>query len=191
MDTNINNFCTMIDNRSTENRRAMQCFANLHSVLSPAFSILRQELDSMIRVIYLLEVTDQVERERLICATLRGDGWTVSTVKGKSRKITDREMVDVAEQLQGWVQSVYKFGCAFVHLSDFHNHLAENPFQKLSAVERHNILAYMRHYHGGPSRDDPDMGEISKYLPKVFDKISDNLEWYVGQLRGQNPEHLC
>ncbi len=65
MDADTHNFCTMIRNRSEEHRLAMNCF-HAHGVLSPAFSILRQELDSMIRVIYLLQMADLAERSRLI-----------------------------------------------------------------------------------------------------------------------------
>lgn len=182
-DDKTQEFCAIINNRSSENRQAMHCFDSLHSVLSPAFSILRQELDSMIRVIYLLQITDLDERQRLIKLTLSGKEWTLLTKKEKTRKIRDKEMVDIAQKLQGWTQSVYKFGCAFVHLSDFHNHLAENPFQKLSNTERQDILSHMRHYHGGALHDSPDMKEISEYLPRIFDKIADNLICYLDNLR--------
>lgn len=151
MDPDTSTFCTMIRNRSDENRRAMECFAVPHGVLSPAFSILRQELDSMIRVIYLLHIADPVERRQMIQSTLRGEKWSVPTPKGKSRHVTDRDMVELAQCLEGWTQSVYKFGCAFVHLSDFHNHHAQNPFQKLTDAEKQDVLAHMRSYHGGPS----------------------------------------
>jgi hypothetical protein len=143
----------------------------------------------MIRVIYLLNITDTVERKRLIQLTIKGEKWRVSTPKGKTREITDREMVDLAQQLQGWTQSVYKFGCAFVHLSDFHNHFAQNPFQKLPEAEKQDILSHMRYYHGGPSHDNPDMQEISRYLPRVFDKIADNLRSYIEQLERGETEH--
>ena len=172
----------MIRNRSEENRRAIQCFAMPHGVLSPAFSILRQELDSMIRVIYLLAVTDITERQRLIDSTLRGDKWKVQTNKGKWRDVTDREMVDLAQHLQGWTKSVYKFGCAFVHPSDFHNHLAQNPFGKLDESEKQDILSHMRYYHGGPFHDDPDMSELASYVPQVLEKIASNIECYLKEL---------
>ncbi len=136
----------------------------------------------MIRVIYLLHIVDPVERQRLIQTTLRGEKWRVQTHKGKSREVTDREMVELSLHLQGWTQSVYKFGCAFVHLSDFHNHLAQNPFQKLSNREQQDVLSHMRHYHGGPSRDNLEMKELSEHLPRVFDKITGNLECYLEQL---------
>lgn len=96
--------------------------------------------------------------------------------------MTDREMVDLAQRLQGWTQSVYKFGCAFVHLSNFHNHLTEDPFDKLQMSEKQDILSHMRCYHGGPCHDNPDMAELALYVPRVFDKIASNLECYIGQL---------
>ena len=185
MDTGTRAFCTMIRVRSEENHRAMHCFSNLHGVLSPAFSILRQELDSMIRVIYLLQLADLAERSRLIKSTLRGEKWKVKTPKGKFRDVTDREMVNLSQQLQGWTQSVYRFGCAFVHLSDFHNHHAQNPFQRLTEAEKEDVLSHMRNYHGGPLHDNPSMEELSEYLPRVFDKIADNLKCYVEDLRGE------
>lgn len=135
MNEDTQTFCGMIRNRSEENRQAMRCFPGPYRVLSPAFSILRQELDSMIRVIYLLSIRSVTERRRLIKSTIQGEKWKVKTSKGKWSDVTDREMVNLAQQLQGWTQSVYKFGCAFVHLSDFHNHLTENPFDKLKDLK--------------------------------------------------------
>jgi hypothetical protein len=182
MDANTQTFCGMIRNRSEENRRAMQSFPQVHDVLSPAFAILRQELDSLVRVIYLLGVKNLPERQRLIGSTLRGEKWKVQTPKGKWMDVTDRTMVDFSQQLQGWTQSVYKFGCAFVHLSGFHNHIEENPFNKLKEAERQDILSHMRYYHGGPCHDNPDMTELASYVPQVFEKIASNLECYLKQV---------
>lgn len=182
MNANITIFCNIIRNRSEENRKAIQCFSNSRDVLSPAFSILRQELDSMIRVVFLLTIDDLAERERLIVSTLKGERWKMRTSKGKWRDVTDREMVEFAQQLHGWTQSVYKFGCSFVHLSDFHNYLTENPFDKLEHSEKQDILSHMRYYHGGPLNDKPNMAELASYVPRVLDKIAGNLECYLKQL---------
>jgi hypothetical protein len=182
MSKNTEAFCDMIRNRSNENRKAIQSFHTLQEVISPAFSILRQELDSMIRVIYLLSVTDIAQRRRLIDSTLQSKKWKVRTANGSWRDVTDREMVDLSQRLQGWTQSVYKFGCAFIHLSDFHNHLGQNPFDSLKESEREDILSQMRNYHGGPLRDNPDMAELASYVPKVFEKIASNLEYYLKQI---------
>ncbi|HYA43660.1 MAG TPA: hypothetical protein VEF34_20340 [Syntrophobacteraceae bacterium] len=182
MNQNIKTFCDMIRNRTDENRRAIKYFSSPNVVLSPAFSILRQELDSMIRVIYLLAVTDLTERQRLIDSTLQGKKWKSQTSNGKWRDVTDRDMVDLAQHLQGWTQSVYKFGCSFVHLSDFHNHITQNPFDKLMDSEKQDILNHMRYYYGGPSHNVPDMSELSFYVPQIFEKISSNLECYLKDL---------
>jgi hypothetical protein len=40
----------------------------------------------------------------------------------------------------------------------------------------------MRSYHGGPCHDNPDMAELSLYVPQVFEKIASNLEYYLKQL---------
>ena len=136
----------------------------------------------MVRAIFLLKIKDVTERRKLISATLRGEKWKIPTTKGKHRNVTDREMVDIAQQLQGWTQSVYRFGCAFVHLSDFHNHFTQNPFEKLGNDEKRHVLTHMRTYHGGPSHDNPSMRELAGYLPRVFEKIADNIECYLKQL---------
>ena len=122
------------------------------------------------------------EREAYASATLSGSQWTATTPNGKQRKISDKEMVDLAQTLHGWAQSVYKFGCAFVHLSNFHNHLSSNPFKSLPQIEREDILTHMRAYHGGPAEDDPSMEVIASYVPRVFEKISSNLLYWVEQL---------
>lgn len=136
----------------------------------------------MVRVIYLLKLKGHGERRRLILSTLNGEPWKVRTMEGKLRKVTDREMVDLAQQLQGWTRSVYKFGCAFIHLSDFHNHHVQNPFDRLPSQEKQSILDHMRHYHHGPLTDSLSVEELSMYIPAVFDKITSNLECYLEDL---------
>jgi len=165
-----------------ENRLAIHSFSRPYDVLSPLFSILRQELDSMIRDFYLLAIRDLKERQRLIDLTLQGEKWKVRTTKCKWKEVADRDMVDIAQQLQGWTRSVYKFGCAFIHLSRFHNYLDENPFDKLDESEKQDILSHMSYYHCGPCHDNPAMEELSWYLPNVFEKISSNLECYLKML---------
>lgn len=182
MDSETHTFCEMIRNRSGENKQAMDLLSVSPRVLSPKISILRQELDSMIRVIYLLSLDDLSERRRLIQSTLRGEDWKVRTPKGRLRKITDREMVDLSQRLQGWTRSVYEFGCSFIHLSNLHNHLAENPFERLPYSERQNVISHLRQYQGGPPNDNPDLHELISYLPEILSKISSNLESYLGKL---------
>ncbi len=175
-------FCNLIRQRSKENGKAIAAITRYPDIIGPVVALLRQELDSMIRVIYLLSIHDFDERERLIRLMLNGEKWSTKTKGGTVRKITDREMVELAQDLQGWTKSVYKFGCAFIHLSDSHNYLLDDPFQKLPDGEKADILKHMRYYHGGPCSDSPGLKEITHYLPMIFEKISSNLECYLKEL---------
>lgn len=175
-------FCELVRRRSQENKNGMSVLHQENEVISPMMSILRQELDSMIRVIYLLSIDNLNLREGLIASTLEGKKWQVPTTNGKMENVTDRDMVELSQKLHGWSKSVYKFGCSFIHLSDFHNYASQNPFESLRQEEQKNIVEHLRFYHGGPFSDCPTMQELSSYFPRVLEKISSNLECYLKNL---------
>jgi hypothetical protein len=179
--TSLETFCRQIRARSTEHREAIQL---LHGrrLLSQVVAILRQELDSMVRVIFLLSIADKPYRQQLIDASVNGAKWTV---KGKSACITDRQMVELAQSLHGWTQSVYKFGCAFIHLSSLHDYEHRDPLLALPKDEKAAILKHMREYHGGPSASEPTFEDLLPYLPAIFEKVAGNLECYVQQLEAK------
>jgi hypothetical protein len=77
-------------------------------------AVLRQELDSMVRCIFLLSVSDRHYRNRLIADAVNGRQWRAQDGKGK---LTDRDMVELSSKLHGWTRNVYAFGCGFIHLS--------------------------------------------------------------------------
>jgi hypothetical protein len=91
-------------------------------------------------------------------------------------------MVDLANRLQGWTQSVYRFGCGFIHLSGLHDYRSRDALLQLEDEEREAVIRHLRFYHGGPSRDAPTFVDIEPLLPMVFEKIAGNLECYVKQL---------
>lgn len=144
-------------------------------------SILRQELDSMVRVIYLLSIQDVEERRRLVNLSLNGQKWRVSK-NDKFIDVTDRNMVDISSKIHGWTLSVYKFGCSFIHLSNFHDYNERNPLETLDEYQKLEVLAHMRYYHGGPQSDHPSFEEFSFYFPAIFEKIRGNLECYIKDL---------
>ena len=181
-------FIEIIKSRSDEHESA---FSRIHDLPGAMMSILRQELDSLIRVLYLLSISDINERKRLMECTLSGERWKVTTAKGKQADITDAMMVEVSEKFEGWARSVYKFGCAFIHLSNFHGYHASNPLETLSAEEKADVLNHMRHYHHGPQSDNPTFQELASYFPGVFEKIKGNLECYLEDLANDAPfEHV-
>jgi hypothetical protein len=141
-------------------------------------AILRQELDSMVRVIYLLAQPPD-RRGLLIDSSVNGKKWSQQNSKGA---VTDKEMVDLAQRLQGWTLSVYKFGCAFIHLSALHDYNDRDPLRQLPIEERDDILRHCRHYHGGPISNEPTFLDLVPYFPSVLKKIADNLECYLKHL---------
>lgn len=176
--TPLETFCRQVRSRSNEHRRAFRLL-NEAQIVSQQMAILRQELDSMIRIIYLLSIDDMDYRNRLVQASISGEQWRNENSRGK---ITDRKMVELANQLQGWVGSVYRFGCAFIHLSSFHSYQEHDPMSDISDDEKQSILQHMRNYHFGPTCDNPTLQDLIPYFPSVFDKIASNLECYVKNL---------
>lgn len=174
-------FCEIIKKRSEENKSAIDMlFVSKH--YGQVMSILRQELDSMVRCIYLLNRTPQ-ERERIIQQTLDGERWK----SANGAIITDKSMVDIANNLSGWTNSVYKFGCAFIHLSNFHDYENYDIFQTIDAVERENIKQFMNGYYNYELNEELTFDTVKPYLFKVFMKIYDNLKCYITYLEHNRP----
>ena len=91
-------------------------------------------------------------------------------------------MVDLANQLQGWTASVYKFGCAFIHLSNFHNYKQHDPFAELHESDKVAIKEHLHDYHGFSLSTNLSFESVIPYLGRVFEKIKSNLECYLKDL---------
>ncbi len=174
-------FCRQVRARSHEHSKAIDLLYR-ENIPTQVISVLRQELDSMIRVIYLLNIPDMSYRNELIKASIDGQEWIE---KKTGKRITDRKMAELANKLQGWTKSVYRFGCAFIHLSSFHDYKERDPLDMISAEEKKAILKHMINYHFGPRNPDPKFTDLIPYLPSVFAKIASNLEVYVKDLENE------
>jgi len=174
----LDTFCRMVRQRSAENAQAMHLLFTA-GLLANCMSTLRQEVDSLVRTIYLLATSDPSRREELLRDAARGMMWKRENGHGR---VTDREMVDLATRLRGWTASVYKFGCGFIHLSRYHDYNTTDPLSLVSDEDRRSILDHMRYYHGGPESEHPTFEELARYIPRVFEKIRSNLECYVKNL---------
>lgn len=115
-------YISLIQNRSEENKKALTLLFS-QGLFGNCVSILRQELDSFIRVMYLGRISDFDERERMMNQTLSGEKWTVLTSNKKWKQITDKDMVEEANEFYGYIQYVYKFGCfhSFVRFPQLHS----------------------------------------------------------------------
>jgi len=77
---NTAQFCKIVRQRSLENKKAIDLLSRT-GITGQVMAVLRQELDSMVRVIFLLSQTID-ERNHLISLTLSGQKWKLrSNVK--------------------------------------------------------------------------------------------------------------
>jgi len=173
---NTEQFCKIVRQRSQENRQSVELLSR-NGLTGQVMSVLRQELDSMVRLIFLLSISLD-ERNHLINLTLSGQKWKLRS----NAQVTDKQMVELSETLNGWTKSVYKFGCAFIHLSSFHDYAFNDPFDNLESEEIDSIKSHLNYYHGFPLTGNLNMNTIKQYLPMVFEKISSKLEYYIRNL---------
>jgi|SRR5208282_5512594 len=177
---NADTCCRMIEARSREHREAMRVALD-EGWLAIAGSVLRMELDSMIRVIWLLRHSDT--REQILASCVAGEGFK----EGRTR-ISDHAMAEDAADDSGWVHAVYRFGNTFVHLTNAHDYAVRDPFQ---AYERRGeVIEFLNRYHrgkvpGGPVDDSSTLRDLAAYAPYVLEKITSNLDIYVRDLREQ------
>lgn len=178
-------FCQLLRARSRENHVVVERLAFDLDVAGALVGKLREELDSMVRAIYLLQIGDRAERRRLMDDTLNNRRWKVATVNGKMADVTDKDMVALANQLHGWALSVYRFGCAFIHLSSYHDRQAVDPFLSLDPTEQNDILSHLRYYHHGLHGVNVTFEDIAVLLPMVHLKIRDNLRCEIEALESE------
>ena len=178
MKKNMQKFCDTIRNRSMENQIAIELLYS-NQLYSNAISILRQELDLMVRTIYILGISDTEYRDKLMTSFAEGKKW--KRKDGKSF-VTDKEMVDFSDTLHGYTHLVYQFGCSFVHLSNLQNWLDDDVSANLSIDTKHNIVKYINQYHCAGLGVDFSFTDIVLFIPDIFKKIHGNLECYVKQI---------
>lgn len=177
-----NKFIEIVKSRSNENTNSIQLLYK-NDLIGNCLSVLRQELDSFIRVIYLGKLRNMGERERLMTLTINGKQWDEITVNGKLKKITDRDMVNFANVLYGYIEYVYKFGCGFIHLSNNHDYQNENPFDSLSEDDRTSIVTYLNQYHGYPIESELTIDNFRPFIINVYEKVSSNMLYHLEELK--------
>jgi hypothetical protein len=174
-------FTALVRERSRQHQAAFEHLMR-EGLHAPALSLVRQELDSMIRVIFLLGLS-KPERSRLIRASLRGIQWTrpSKTNPAKNVRITDREMADYAQNHHRWVQQVYRYGCNLIHLSDWHGYEQHDPTKNMTEIERNDVRAAMEQARGR-HLEPISFCSLLEHAPYAIKKIAGNLECYVKDL---------
>lgn len=144
-------------------------------------SIVRQEIDSLMRVAYLWAPETPIEHVRMLieCSINSGE-WMITRSDGKIVRVTDRTMLEDA-LTEGWEGAAYDFGCRLIHLSNAHSYKERDPTRSVSLEQRREIAHYLRAYHEFQG-EDVSMSDVISYLPRVFEKVCENTEFYVEEL---------
>jgi hypothetical protein len=177
-DDPLSRFAEQVRTRSQENRAVMSA-AHHNGWRATEVSILRFELDSLVRVIYLLDEHNRTRRFKLLVqATSPNQRWNIS----------DNEIAAPARRMYDWEGQLYRVASRFIHLSSQHDYMTRDPFQSsLLPRERDEMVQYLNDIHGGNLSVNSTFEEVVEYLPKVFNKISDRLDFYLEMLeRGED-----
>jgi hypothetical protein len=118
---NVETFCRTTKARSREHHEAMRVALD-KGWLAIAGSVLRMELDSMMRVIWLLRHPDT--RDQILASCIAGKGFNAGTRIRDSDMVADADLEIAADAANEnyWVQAVYYFGNTFVHLTNAHDY---------------------------------------------------------------------
>ena len=90
-------------------------------------------------------------------------------------------MLRFASFLGGWENLVYRFGCKAIHLSDLHAYQTHDPLASASAVTKEEVIGYLKSYHAY-GKQTICMDDLNAYLPKVMEKLTGNVAFYIEEL---------
>jgi hypothetical protein len=96
--------------------------------------------------------------------------------------MSDGEMAKPTKRIYGWSGQLYRVSSRFIHLSSQHDYAVRDPFQSLPLEERREMAQYLNENHNGNLSVNSTFTEVVEYVPRVFSKISDRLDFYLGML---------
>lgn len=158
-------------------------FATEQNLLSTQMSIIREEVDSLLRVIYLLGVNDYEELADIIGNSFDQRKFGPTKADGEARRLSDKSMVQAAAVQFDWLETLYDFGCSFIHLTGLHSYQERDPFRMLSPSEREVIAGFVNRYYRATISANSQFTEVAHYLPQIFRKVAENLERLLGDLQ--------
>lgn len=174
-------FLQIVKDRSIENIESFQLLYR-NEKYSVCIGLLRQELDSLLRLCYLWRPeTASNDATSLMQDSIQGRKWLYRNHVGKRISLRDADMLEFASFLGGWEKLVYMFGCKAIHLSDLHAYRDHDPFLSISMETRDQVIGYLKSYHGY-CKPTISMTDLYEYLPSVMKKLTDNVEFYIEEL---------
>lgn len=174
-------FLRQVEARTQEHKQAFDLLYSAEH-FGVCIGIIRQEIDSVMRVAYLCEYeSSKTHIAELMDNSVNKGDWHATNEKGKIVRVRDITMLE-NPLMVGWEAVTYDFGCRLIHLSNAHLYKENDPTRIISKEERNKIVDYMKFYHEFEG-DDVSMKDIIIYLPKIFKKVWENTEYFIDELR--------
>ncbi|WP_010116128.1 hypothetical protein [Acinetobacter sp. P8-3-8] len=163
----LEKFSAQINARTLENTEAFEVLFD-KQLYGVCIGLLRQELDTLMRLTYLNTLEDNNEKIIIITKSVDLGVW------GLNKRISDADMKKIIPNNIGWANNVYEFGNRFIHLSGFHLYKLEDPITKIDTDELNKIIGYLEDKHGFKKVENLTFQHLLNYLPDVMKKITEN-----------------
>jgi len=170
----------LIEHRLKENIKSFELLFGLKHY-GNCISILCQELDQIVRLLFLLN--SRAEDRRLFMeSSINSHKWFRMNSENKKELITEEILLKFTDTLNGWDRAVYEFGFAFNNLSSNFNYGSKDPIKSMSDVDRQNLYKYITEYHVKDFPREFTLGDLVPILPAIIKLISKNLLAYLEML---------
>ena len=176
----IDEYKKIISQRLDENRKSFDLLFGIQHY-GNCISIMRQELDQVIKLLFLLNSTKS-EQMQFIEASINNHKWFVLTSDNKKDYVTEDILKEFSETLSGWDKSIYEFGLAFGSMANTYNYGTKDPIKSMADKDKEKIFKYITEYHNKDFSREYDLGKLILELPTILNLISNNLQKYMDRL---------
>ena len=170
----------MISHRLEENIKSFKALFDIQHY-GNCISIMCQELDQVIRLLFLLN-SNSDNKKLFIQSAINSQKWYVVNRENKKEYVTEEMIVQFAETLSGWDKSIYEFGLSFDSLSKNFNYGSKDPIKSMDDNDRNKLYKYIKEYHVKDFPDDFSINELVPVLPIIIKEISSKLNSYMNRV---------
>jgi|SRR5208282_4151651 len=180
MITQNDEYKKLISHRMQENMKSFKLLFNIKHY-GNCISIMCQELDQLIRLLFLLN-SNSDEKKQFMYSAINSQRWYIINNENKKEYVTDETLLKFAETLNDWDRSIYEFGFSFNDLSTNFNYGSRDPIKSMNERNRKKLYNYVKEYH---VRDFPasfSLDDLIPVLPMIIEEISSKLNKYLERI---------
>jgi hypothetical protein len=170
----------LIGHRLEENMKSFKLLFEIKHY-GNCISIMCQELDQIIRLLFLLNSTPN-NKKQFISSSINDQKWHTVGLDHKKMYVTDEMLLQFSESLTGWDKSIYEFGFSFKSLSNNFNYGSRDPIKSMNEIERNRLYNYIQEYHVKDFPKEFSLDDLKPVLPMILKLISNNLNNYMEKI---------